>query len=96
MPSYSLSRSRAAFPREDLWATWVARKGGKDRSSASNTTASRVEGVNAGRKGKFTHHTSDGLVKDSRGSSEMEGSGLVGVDQMPLVEVVVVTKLEGG
>lgn len=67
----------------------------KSHSSTPLTTTplQRAEGVGSGKE-RFTHHTSDGLVKDSRGSSEMEGSGLVGVDQMPLVEVVVVTKLE--
>lgn len=39
------------------------------------------------------NHSSDSLVKDSGRSSVMERTGLLGVDQMPLVEVVVVSKL---
>ena len=39
------------------------------------------------------NHSSDGLVEDPRGSSEVEGTGLLGVDQMLLVQVGVVSEL---
>ena len=39
------------------------------------------------------NHTTDGLVEDSGRSTVMERTGLLGVDQMPLVEELVVSEL---
>lgn len=47
-------------------------------------------GTTGGLVGK---HASDGLVEDARGSTVVEGTGLLGVDQVALVQVSVVLQL---
>jgi hypothetical protein len=42
------------------------------------------------------NHSTDSLVEDPRGSTVMEGTGLLGVDQMPLVQELVVSELWAG
>jgi biotin synthase-related radical SAM superfamily protein len=39
------------------------------------------------------NHTADSLVEDTGRSAEVEGTGLLGVNQVTLVEVVVVAEL---
>lgn len=43
--------------------------------------------------GLVGNHATDGLVEDARGSTVVEGTGLLGVDQVALVEVGVVLQL---
>lgn len=45
------------------------------------------------RKDVLTYHTPDSLVKDTGRSSVVERTGLLGVNDMPLVEEVVVAEL---
>jgi hypothetical protein len=44
--------------------------------------------------GLVRSHSTDGLVEDSRGSSVVERTALLGVDQMSLVHVIGPTKLK--
>jgi len=62
--------------------------------SRGDTLKERESGQGGGTSGRLVgNHSSDGLVKDPRGSSEVEGTGLLGVDQMLLVQVGVVSEL---
>jgi len=59
-----------------------------------DTLKERESGQGGGTSGRLVgNHSSDGLVEDPRGSSEMERTGLPGVDQMLLVQVSVVSEL---